>query len=116
MVFFTGVTAVCVVAFIGVAFVLRGRMKRLHAVYETRLHTLLAAEIVLLHEGRSPDVDDIEREIRQAVQNSAVMKKNAQLFRLLWPSEFDKAFYSGERVIAQASRIVALAGRTGSTG
>jgi hypothetical protein len=45
------------------------------------------------------------------VKNTTVMRRNAILFRLLWPEEYDRAFYSGQRLIAQCSRIVTLASR-----
>jgi len=104
--------AACVVAFVAAAFLLRARMRRLHAVYQIRLQTLLAAEIVLLHEGKVPDTALLERQIADAVKNSGVMRRNAPLFRLLWPEEFDRALYTGERVVAQGSRVSALAKRT----
>jgi hypothetical protein len=37
------------------------------------------------------------------------MRRNALLFRLLWPHEYDRTFYAGERLIAQSSRLLALA-------
>jgi len=107
-----GVTAgACVVVFVAAAFLLRARMRRLHVIYQTRLHTLLAAELALLHEGASPDTASLERQIAEAIKNANVMRKHAPLFRLLWPDEFDRALYTGERLIAQASRMSALTER-----
>lgn len=112
----TVIAMACVIAFVAIAFLLRARMSRLNVLYETRLHTLMAAEIVLLHEGRAPNVADVERQIRDAVQTSSVMRKNASLFRSLWPEEFDGAFYGAQRVIAQGGRILTLSERAGSRG
>jgi hypothetical protein len=69
---------------------------------------LAAAEAVLLEQG---DVHAVERELQHVVKNAKVMRQNAVLFRLLWPEEYDRAFYSGQRLIAQYSRIVALTSR-----
>lgn len=101
----------CVLVFILCAFMLRARMRHLHAIYETRMRTLIAAELVLLNEGLQPDIDGVERELEEAAGNCAVMKRHETLFRLLWPHEFDCAFYSGQRVVAQASRVAALTKR-----
>lgn len=81
-------------------------MHRLSAAYEARMKTLAAAEAVLLEQG---DVTAVEREMRAVAKNAAVMRSNAMLFRLLWPEEYDRAFYAGQRLIAQYTRIVALA-------
>ena len=111
MVLLSVVAVFCIVAFVVCAFALRARMSRLHVLYETQTKTLQAAELVLLQSGGGPDVERIEREIHAAVQNAHVMRKNAALFRLLWPAEYESAFFAGERLIAQASRVVALSGR-----
>jgi hypothetical protein len=106
---FVGVTTVvCIVAFVVSAFALRVRMHRLSAVYEAKIKTLAAAEAVFLQQG---DVEAVEREMQHVVKNTRVMRQNAVLFRLLWPEEYDRAFYSGQRLIAQYSRIVALTSR-----
>jgi hypothetical protein len=99
-------TIVCIVVFVVCAFVLRARMHHLSAAYEARMKTLAAAEAVLLQQD---DVTTVEREMRAVTKNAAVMRRNAVLFRLLWPEEYDRAFYSGQRLIAQYTRIVALA-------
>lgn len=106
---FVGVTTiVCIVVFVICAFLLRVRMHRLSAVYEARMKTLAAAEAVLLEQG---DVSAVERELHSVKKDTTVMRRNAMLFRLLWPEEYDRAFYAGQRLIAQYSRIVALASR-----
>lgn len=102
--------ALCIVAFVSCAFVLRARMIRLHEVYETRIHALHEAERSIAAQVY-PSADDLEAQIRGAAGNAAVMRKNATLFRLLWPREYDSAFYAGERLIAQASRVAALSSR-----
>lgn len=83
-------------------------MHRLSAAYETRMKTLEAAEAVLLARG---DVTIVESEMQSVVRDAHVMRRNALLFRSLWPHEYDKAFYAGQRLIAQYSRIVALTSR-----
>lgn len=106
---FLGVTTViCIAVFVVCAFVLRARMHRLSAAYETRMKTLEAAEAVLLARG---DVTIVESEMQSVVRDAHVMRRNALLFRSLWPHEYDKAFYAGQRLIAQYSRIVALTSR-----
>ena len=82
-------------------------MHRMSAAYETRIKTLAAAEAVLLAQG---DATNVEREMQSVVKDSKVMRRNAVLFRSLWPHEYDRAFYSGQRLIAQYTRIVALLG------
>lgn len=98
-------TIVCIVVFVVSAFALRVRMHRLSAVYEAHIKTLAAAEAVLLEQR---DLGAVERELQSIVRNTNVMRRNAILFRSLWPDEYDRAFYSGQRLIAQYSRIVAL--------
>jgi hypothetical protein len=83
-------------------------MHHLSAAYEARMKTLAAAEAVLLAQA---DVAGVERELQSVVKDTDVMRRNAVLFRLLWPHEYDRAFYSGQRLIAQYSRIVALSMR-----
>jgi Tfp pilus assembly protein PilX len=97
---------VCVAVFVVCAFALRARMHRLSVTYEARMKTLQAAEAVLLQQR---DIASVETELRTASKDAEVMRRNAALFRLLWPHEYDRAFYSGQRFIAQCSRIVTLA-------
>jgi|SRR5579884_1897128 len=107
---FLGLAAIaCIVVFVVCAFLLRTRMSALCAIYEARTKAMTAAEAVLLTQGKQPNVDDIERGIFEATMNANVMRQNAMLFRLLWPHEYDRAFYAGERLIAQSSRLLALA-------
>jgi hypothetical protein len=87
---------------------LRTRMHRLSAAYEARIKTLAAAETVLWAQN---DVSHVERELQSVVKDANVMRRNAVLFRTLWPDEYDRAFYAGQRLIAQCTRIVALAAR-----
>jgi Tfp pilus assembly protein PilX len=101
-------TVVCIAVFVVSAFALRIRMHRLSAVYEARIKTLAAAEAVLLEQG---DINGVQLELESVVKNTTVMRRNAMLFRLLWPEEYDRAFYTGQRLIAQYTRIVALGSR-----
>jgi hypothetical protein len=100
-------TIVCIAVFVASAFALRARMHHLSAAYEARAKTLAAAEQVLM----ATDVAAIERELQSVVKDSKVMRSNAVLFRTLWPDEYDRAFYAGQRLIAQCSRIVTLSSR-----
>jgi hypothetical protein len=86
-------------------------MCTLYAIYEAQMKAMHAAEVVLLSEGTEPNVSAIERDIREAAVNAKVMRRNAALFRLLWPHEYDRAFYAGERLIAQSTRLLALTSR-----
>lgn len=86
-------------------------MHRLSALYEAQTKALLAAELVLLDGGSQPDVQALERRIAAATRHARVMRRNAALFRLLWPEEYDRAFYSAQRLIAQSSRLAALSSR-----
>jgi len=104
-------TIVCIVAFVICAFLVRWQLHALSVVYETRMKTLHAAEIAMLGAHGRPDFSEIERHIENAAESSAVLRKHAVLFRLLWPHEYERAFYAGERFIAQASRIAALGSR-----
>lgn len=97
---------VCIAVFVTCAFVLRARMHRLSVAYETRMKTLEAAEAVLV---RQRDLAALEAELKNAAKDAEVMRRNAALFRLLWPHEYDRAFYTGQRFIAQCSRVVTLA-------
>lgn len=102
-----GVTmVVCITVFVVSAFALRARMHRLSVTYEARVKTLQAADAVLIHQR---DVAALETELRNAAKEAAVMRRNAGLFRLLWPHEYDRAFYTGQRFIAQCSRVITLA-------
>jgi len=102
-------TIVCIVAFVTCAFVLRARMHHLSATYEAQTKALQAAELVLREERLN--LERIEMQMRSVRRRSHVMRRNAVLFRLLWPHEYDAAFYAGERLIAQSSRILTLASR-----
>lgn len=104
-------TIVCIAVFVVSAFALRYRMHELSAIYEAETAALLAAEVVLLDGGAPPDVREIERKIRSAAEHSRVMRRNAALFRLLWPEEYDRTFRAAQRLIAQSSRMAALASR-----
>lgn len=97
---------VCIAVFVITALALRVRMHRLSVAYEARMKTLQAAEAVLLQQR---DIASVESELRDAAKDAEVMRRNAALFRLLWPHEYDRAFYSGQRFIAQCTRIVTLA-------
>jgi 2-iminoacetate synthase ThiH len=109
---FIGISSIaCIVIFVVCAFLLRERMSTLCAIYEAQSKAMHAAEIVLLSQGTRPNVQQIERDVREAAANSQVMRRNAGLFRLLWPNEYDRAFYAGERLIAQSSRLLALTTR-----
>lgn len=101
-------TVVCIAVFVVCAFVLRSRMHGLSAAYEARIKTLAAADAVLMAQN---DVSHVERELRSVVKDANVMRRNAVLFRTLWPDEYDRAFYAGQRLIAQCTRIVALSSR-----
>jgi hypothetical protein len=103
------VSIACIVIFVVCAFLLRERMCTLLAIYEAQTKAMMAAEVVLLSEGKQPNVRALEHDIREAATNAAVMRRNALLFRLLWPHEYDRTFYAGERLIAQSSRLLALA-------
>jgi hypothetical protein len=105
------ISIACIVLFVICAFLLRERMRTLSAVYEAQMKAMMAAELVLLNEGRQPNLGALERDIREAATNAAVMRRNAVLFRTLWPEEYDSASYAGERLIAQSSRLLALASR-----
>lgn len=72
------------------------------------MKTLAAAEAALLQQG---DIDTVHNEMQAVINNTKVMRKNSMLFRLLWPEEYDRAFYSGQRLIAQYTRLVALTSR-----
>ena len=109
---FVGLLSIaCIVVFAVCAFALRERMCTLCAIYEAQTKAIHAAEIVLLSQGKQPNLEQVERDIREATSNARVMRANAGLFRLLWPHEYDRAFYAGERVIAQSSRLPALTTR-----
>ena len=97
---------VCVAVFVISAFLLRARMHRLSVAYEARMKTLEAADVVLMHQR---EIAAFEAELRDAANDAEVMRRNAALFRLLWPHEYDRAFYTGQRFIAQCSRVVTLA-------
>ena len=97
---------VCIAVFVISAFALRARMHRLSVTYEARMKTLEAAEAVLV---RQRDVVALETELQNAAKDAEVMRRNAGLFRLLWPHEYDRAFYTGQRFIAQCSRVITLA-------
>ena len=101
-------TVICIVAFVICAFILRMRMHRLSAAYETRMKTLAAAEAVLLQQD---NIDRVHHEMQAVINDTKVMRRNAILFRLLWPQEYDRAFYAGQRLIAQYTRLVALTTR-----
>ncbi len=100
---------VCIVAFVICAFVLRARMHHLSAVYEAQTKALQAAELVLREQR--PNLESIELQMQNVRRRSHIMRRNAMLFRLLWPHEYDAAFYAGERLIAQSSRLLTLASR-----
>jgi hypothetical protein len=102
---------VCIVVFVVCAFILRSQMHRLSASYEAQMKALHAAELVLLEQRRRPNIACIEVDMRIVAQTSSVMRRNAGLFRLLWPHEYDRAFYAGERLIALSSRVLALSSR-----
>jgi hypothetical protein len=104
-------TIVCIVAFVVSAFALRLRMYRLSAVYEAQTKALLAAEFALQAGGAQPDTRALEQHIAKAARHARVMRRNAMLFRLLWPEEYDRAFYAAQRLIAQSSRLAALSSR-----
>ena len=82
-------------------------MQRLAAVYEARTKVLLAVELT----QEQIDAAALELEIARASQNSRVMRRHEELFRLLWPQEYDRAFYGAQRFIAQSSRTIALRSR-----
>ncbi len=103
--------ALCILAFAACAFVLRAQMLHLRRLYEVRTQALLEAEVAIAAARVYPNVQYVEAQIHSAARNASVMKKNALLFRLLWPQEYDGAFYAGERLIAQASRLSALSDR-----
>lgn len=105
------VSIACIVVFVVCAFLLRERMRTLCAIYEAQTKAMMAAEAVLLSQGKQPNVGALERDVREAAVNAAVMRRNAMLFRTLWPHEYDTAFYAGERLIAQSSRLLALTER-----
>ena len=96
---------VCIAVFVICAFLLRARMHRLSVAYEARMKTLQAAEAVLLQQR---EIESVETELRCAAKDAEVMRRNAALFRLLWPHEYDRAYYTGQRFIAQCRRIVTL--------
>jgi hypothetical protein len=102
---------ICIVVFVVCAFLLRERMSTLGEIYEAQTKAMMAAEMVLISQGKQPNVNALERDMREAATNAAVMRRNAGLFRLLWPHEYDRAFYAGERLIAQSSRLLALTSR-----
>lgn len=83
-------------------------MHRMSAAYEARMKTLAAAEAALLEQG---SIDRVHDEMQAVINNTKVMRRNAMLFRLLWPEEYDRAFYAGQRLIAQYTRLVALTSR-----
>jgi hypothetical protein len=105
------ISIACVVIFVACAFLLRRRMESLGYVYEAQLKAMAAAELVLLSDGNRLNMREIERDSREAAANAAVMRKHKTLFRLLWPHEYDRAYYSGERLIAQSRRLLAISSR-----
>lgn len=104
-------TIVCIVVFVICAFALRYRMHTLSAVYEAETKALFAAELAVREGGMPLDPRRLERGVREAARHARVMRANAVLFRLLWPQEYDRAFYAAQRLLAQSTHLASLGSR-----
>jgi hypothetical protein len=107
-------TLVCIVAFAICALLLKQAFRRMLARYAELQERLTAHESALLVRAQDQTFERVHREIDAIADERRVLQRNIALFRFLFPAEYDRAVYAGDRIIAQYRRLIALSTRASS--